>query len=167
MSDEKENEKLARAFYEATVPGHREALRGIQAPHVIYDLPEGMPIGCGHFEGFQDVLDRFLTSFYGALDVRFVAGEFIAAGEHVVVLGRIQGKTRKAAVPVDVPFCPRLDGPRGVSPTIAGFYRHSPPSLGACEGVNYSSRTSITYRPRNPFIKLTQNLKESKTMADK
>ena len=51
MNDEKENEKLVRAFYEATVPGHREALRGIQAPHVIYDLPQGMPIGCGHFEG--------------------------------------------------------------------------------------------------------------------
>jgi ketosteroid isomerase-like protein len=104
MSDEKENEKLVRAFYEATVPGHREALRGIQAPDVIYDLPEGMPIACGHFEGLQDVLERFLTSFYRALDVHFVADEFIAAGETVVALGRIQGQTRKAAVPVDVPF---------------------------------------------------------------
>jgi|SRR4029434_2654837 ketosteroid isomerase-like protein len=84
MADEEENEKLVRAFYEATVPGHRESLRGIQAPHVIYDLPEGMPIGCGHFEGLQDVLERFLTSFYGALDVRFVAEEFIAAGDEVV-----------------------------------------------------------------------------------
>ena len=104
MSDTKENEKLVRAFYEATVPGHREALRGLQAPHVVYDLPEGMPVGCGHFEGLQDVLDRFLTSFYGALDIRFVAEEFIAGGEQVVALGRIEGKTRKAGVPVDVPF---------------------------------------------------------------
>ena len=104
MTNEKENEKLVRAFYEATVPGHREKLRGIQAPHVIYDLPEGMSIGCGHFAGLQDVLERFLTSFYGALDVRFLAEEFIAAGEHVVAIGRIEGKTRKAAVPVDVPF---------------------------------------------------------------
>ena len=63
-----------------------------------------MPVGSGHFEGLQDVLERFLTSFYGAFDVRFLAEEFIAAGEHVVALGRIQGKTRKAAVPVDVPF---------------------------------------------------------------
>jgi ketosteroid isomerase-like protein len=104
MSDAEENEKLVRAFYEATVPGHRESLRAIQAPKVVYDLPEGMPIGCGHFDGLQDVLERFLTSFYGALDVRFIAEEFIAAGEEVVALGRIQGKTRKAAVPVDVPF---------------------------------------------------------------
>jgi ketosteroid isomerase-like protein len=99
-----ENETRVRAFYEATVPGHRASLRGLQAPHVVYDLPEGMPIGCGHFEGLQDVLERFLTSFYGAFDVRFVVEEFISADEIVVVLGRIQRKTRKAAVPVDVPF---------------------------------------------------------------
>ena len=47
---------------------------------------------------------RFLTEFYGAFDVRFVAEEFITAGEHVVAIGRIEGKTRKAAVPVNVPF---------------------------------------------------------------
>ncbi len=99
-----ENEKLVRAFYQATVPGHRQALRGLQAPHVVYDLPEGMPIGSGHFEGLNDVLERFLTNFYGAFDVRFVAEEFIAAGESVVAIGRIEGKTRKTAVPVDVPF---------------------------------------------------------------
>ena len=104
MSDEKENEKLVRAFYAATAPGHREALRGIQAPHVIYDLPQGMPIGCGHFEGLQDVLERFLTSFYTVLDVHFISEEFITAGNQVVALGRIQGKTRKAGVPIDVPF---------------------------------------------------------------
>ena len=99
-----ENEKRVRAFYDATVPGHRESLRGIQAPHVIYDMPKGMPIACGHFEGLQDVLERFLTSFYGALDVHFVAEEFIAAGDEVVALGRIEGKTRKTAVPVNLPF---------------------------------------------------------------
>ena len=56
-----ENEKLVRAFYEATAPGHRESLRGLQAPHVVYDMPQGMPAGGGHFEGLQDVLDRFLS----------------------------------------------------------------------------------------------------------
>ena len=104
MTDEQQNEKLVRAFYEATVPGHREALRGLQAPHVVYDLPEGMPVGCGHFEGLQDVLERFLTSFYRALDVRFIAEEFIGSGNEVVALGRIKGQTRVAAVAVDVPF---------------------------------------------------------------
>ena len=57
-------------------------------------------------------------------------------------------------------LCPRLDGPRRVSPAIAGFYRYSRPSSGACEAVSCSSRISITNRPQNPcFIKLTQNLK--------
>jgi ketosteroid isomerase-like protein len=102
MNDE--NEKRVRAFYEATAPGHRESLRGLQSPRVIYDMPRGMPIGCGHFEGLQDVLERFLTSFYLALDVHFVAEEFIAAGETVVAIGRIEGTTRKKAVPVDIPF---------------------------------------------------------------
>jgi ketosteroid isomerase-like protein len=100
----RENEQLVRAFYESTVPGHRERLRAIQSPHVVYDLPEGMPVACGHFEGLEDVLERFLTSFYGALDVGFTADEFIAQGETVVAIGRIRGKTRKTSVAVDVPF---------------------------------------------------------------
>ncbi len=99
-----ENEKLVRVFYESTAPGHRERLWAIQAPHVVYDLPEGMPVGAGHFAGLEDILERFLTSFYGALDVRFLADEFVAAGDTVVAIGRIKGKTRKGSVPVDVPF---------------------------------------------------------------
>src|SRR5258705_9598901 len=99
-----QNEQLVRAFYESTAPGHGEALGGLEGSQVVYDLPAGMPVGAGHFEGLQDVSDRFLTSFYGALDVRFLAEEFIAAGEHVVAIGRIQGTTRETEVPVDVPF---------------------------------------------------------------
>ena len=37
-----ENEKRVRAFYEATVPGHRESLRGSSA-HVVYDMCKGYP----------------------------------------------------------------------------------------------------------------------------
>src|SRR4026209_1656766 len=99
-----ENEKRVREFYEATAPGHRQATRGLQAPSVVYDIPEGMPVGAGHFEGLEDVLERFLTSFYGAFDVHFVAEEFITAGEEVVAIGRIKGTTRNAADSVDVPF---------------------------------------------------------------
>ena len=98
-----DNENRVREFYESTAPGHRESLRGLQSPHVVYDLPLGMPIGCGHFEGLQDVLERFLTSFYSVLDVHFVADEFIASGDEVVALGHIEGKTRRTAVPIDVP----------------------------------------------------------------
>jgi len=95
MTNEKENEKLVRAFYEATVPRHRESLRSLQSPHVIYDLPEVMPIGCGHFEGLQDALERFLARFYAAFDVRFAAEEFIAAGDTVVAIGRVEGRLNR------------------------------------------------------------------------
>jgi ketosteroid isomerase-like protein len=99
-----ENKKRVRAFYDATAPGHREATRGLQSPNVVYDMPEGMPVAAGHFEGIEDVLDRFLTSFYGALDVRFMVEEYIAEGDEVVAVGRIEGATRTAGVPVNVPF---------------------------------------------------------------
>ena len=66
MTDEGENEKRVRAFYDATAPGHRERLRSLQVPNVVYDLPDGMPVGAGHFEGFQDITERFLANFYGS-----------------------------------------------------------------------------------------------------
>ena len=44
MTDERENEKHVRAFYEATAPGHRERLRSLQVPNVVYDLWDGMPV---------------------------------------------------------------------------------------------------------------------------
>ncbi|HUR44356.1 MAG TPA: nuclear transport factor 2 family protein [Candidatus Saccharimonadales bacterium] len=99
-----ENERRVREFYNATAPGHREALRGIQAPDVVYDLPEGMPVGSGHFEGLEDILERFLANFYGAFDVHFAADEFITAGDQVVALGRIEGKTRRGSIAINVPF---------------------------------------------------------------
>jgi ketosteroid isomerase-like protein len=99
-----DNESRVRAFYEATVPGHREAVRALQSPNVVYDLPAGMPVGSGHFEGLDDVTERFLASFYGALDVQFAAEEFIAAGDEVVAVGRIKGTVRRSGVAIDVPF---------------------------------------------------------------
>jgi ketosteroid isomerase-like protein len=101
-----ENEKRVRAFYEALVPGqgHHERLHALQASHVIYDVPEGMPTGGGRYEGILDVLERFLPSFYAAFDTYFLADEFITAGEHVVASGRLRGKTRVGHIPIDVPF---------------------------------------------------------------
>jgi ketosteroid isomerase-like protein len=99
-----QNEKLVREFYEATAPGHRQATRGLQAPRVVYDFPKGMPAGSGHFEGLQDVFDRFLTNFYEAFDVQLIVEKIIAAGNDVVAIGRIQGQARRSGVPIEVPF---------------------------------------------------------------
>jgi hypothetical protein len=98
------NEKIVREFYEATAPGHRERLFSLQDAHVVYKMPEGLPAGGGRFEGLEEVRDRFLPTFYGAFDVRFVPDQFITEGEHVVAVGHIRGKTREQGVPIDVPF---------------------------------------------------------------
>jgi uncharacterized protein len=98
-----ENEQRVRTFYGAILPGHRERVTSLQAAHVVYELPEGMPTGGGRFEGV-DVREVFLPGFYGAFDARFATEDFISSGEHVVVIGRLQGKTRNGAIPLDVPF---------------------------------------------------------------
>jgi ketosteroid isomerase-like protein len=99
-----ENERIVRAFYDATIPGHREGVMALQAPDIVYEVDEGMPVGGGRFVGILDVMDRALANFYGAFDVRLLAEEFISEGEHVVAIGRLKGKTREGGVPIDVPF---------------------------------------------------------------
>jgi hypothetical protein len=99
-----ENERHVRAFYDALVPGHRESVVALQAPDVVYEVPEGMPACGGRFEGIRDVFERFLPAFYGAFDVRFMPEEFVTAGDEVVAIGRLKGRTRDGGVPIDVPF---------------------------------------------------------------
>jgi ketosteroid isomerase-like protein len=96
-----DNEKLVRAFYEATVPGHRESLSGLQSVHVMCEAPEGMSTGG---EGMKDRLEHFLFEFCAAVGVHFVAEEFITMDERVVAIGHIKGETEGGAVPIDVPF---------------------------------------------------------------
>ena len=76
----------------------------LQAPDIVYEVDEGMPVGGGRFVGILDVMDRALANFYGAFDVRLLPEEFISEGEHVVATGRLKGQTREGAVPIDVPF---------------------------------------------------------------
>ena len=99
-----ENERIVRAFYDATVPGHREGTMALQAPDIVYEVAEGMPVGGGRFVGILDVMDRALANFYGAFDVRLLAEEFISQGEHVVTVGHLKGTTREGGVPINVPF---------------------------------------------------------------
>jgi hypothetical protein len=60
VDNEQENEQRVRAFYEATVPGHENRCE-VSKRRTLSLIPEGMPIGCGHFEGLEDVLERFLN----------------------------------------------------------------------------------------------------------
>jgi uncharacterized protein len=99
-----ENERIVRAFYDSTIPGHREGAMALQAPDIVYEVADGMPVGGGRFTGILDVIDRALANFYGAFDVRLLAEEFITEGARVVAIGRLKGTTRDGSVPIDVPF---------------------------------------------------------------
>jgi hypothetical protein len=115
-----------------------------------------MPVDCGHFEGLQDVLERFLTSFYGAFDVRFIAEEFIAAGEQVVAIGHIEGTTRKTGVPIDVPFVMSGQSVGGISSDCV----LSP--IQQCSPVRWqnSELPSMTVRRNNALLNAVAALSE-------
>jgi hypothetical protein len=57
-------------------PAYRARVFSLQAAHVASKLPEGMPTEGGRFERIKDLLEWFLSSLYGALDVHFVAQLF-------------------------------------------------------------------------------------------
>jgi len=92
-----DNEKLVRAFYEATVPGHRESLSGLQSVHVMYKVPEEIFTG-------GDGIEDFFHEFCAAFGICFVAEEFITMDERVVAIGHIKGETVGSIAPIDVPF---------------------------------------------------------------
>jgi ketosteroid isomerase-like protein len=91
-----DNERLVRAFYEATVPGHRESLSGLQSVHVMYKVPEEIFTG-------GDGIEDFFHEFCAAFGICFVAEEFITMDERVVAIGHIKEET-EVVVPIDVPF---------------------------------------------------------------
>ena len=98
-----DNEKLVRAFYEATVPGHREPLGGVEAAHVVHEVPQGICTGGNRSDGIMD-LKHFFHDFCAAFDVHFVAEEFVTMDERVVAIGHIQGVTTRGSGSIDVPF---------------------------------------------------------------
>ena len=53
------NEKLVRAFYEATVPGHREPLGGVETADVVHEVPQGICIGGDRSDGMTDLEHLF------------------------------------------------------------------------------------------------------------
>jgi ketosteroid isomerase-like protein len=97
------NEELVRAFYKATIPGHREPLCALQAAHAVHEVPEGICTGGDRFDGVTD-FKHFFHDFCAAFDVHFVAEEFITMDERVAAIGHIQGVTRRGAASIDVPF---------------------------------------------------------------
>lgn len=98
---------LARAGYEAFAGGDPRAVLGLLHPDIewiAYSGNDRLP-GGGTFHGIQDVT----TSVFGRMahtweSFAFRPHAFVGAGEHVVVTGRMWGRTRGTGAEVDVPF---------------------------------------------------------------
>jgi uncharacterized protein len=96
--------EAVRCFYESLVPGSRQTLQALLDPHIVLEVPEGLPGVGGTYTGLRAYEDDFLYNLYGAFDLHFSAEEFLGSGERVVALGRSKGVALATGVTVDVPF---------------------------------------------------------------
>jgi uncharacterized protein len=96
--------ETVRRYYQSLVPGHRADLMDLLDPHFVLELPPGL-VGCAaKYHGLKEYIQDFLFAFYGYFDVRLIPEEFIASGDRVVVLGRMEGHTIPRGTPVNVEF---------------------------------------------------------------
>ena len=96
--------EAVKAYYASLAIGHRHLLMALLDPHVVLEIPEGLPGVGGRYEGLKAYTEDFLYNLYGAFDLRFTADEFLESGERVVALGRSAGTALATGVAVDVPF---------------------------------------------------------------
>ena len=96
--------KTVHTYYESLVPGSRACLMEVLDPHVVLEVPEGLPDGRRSYIGLKAYLEDFLYNFYGTFDLNCEALEYLDAGEIVVTLGRFQGHALPTGVAIDVPF---------------------------------------------------------------
>ena len=96
--------ETVRRYYESLVPGHRADLMELLDPHFVLELPPGL-VGCAQtYNGLKEYIQDFLFAFYGSFDVQLIPEEFVAAGDRVVAMGRIEGYTVPRGIPVNVAF---------------------------------------------------------------
>lgn len=96
--------ETVRRYYQALVPGHRANLMDLLDPHFVLELPPGL-VGCAaSYNGLKEYIQDFLFAFYGAFDVRLVPEEFMASGDRVVTMGRMEGHSIPRGIPVNVGF---------------------------------------------------------------
>jgi uncharacterized protein len=96
--------ETVRRYYEALIPGHRADLMDLLDPHFVLELPPGL-VGCAAtYKGLKEYIQDFLFAFYGYFDVRLIPEEFVASGDRVVTLGRMEGQALPRGTPVNVAF---------------------------------------------------------------
>ena len=96
--------ETVRRYYASLVPGRRADLMDLLDPHFVLELPPGL-VGCAAtYTGLKEYIQDFLFAFYGYFDVRLVPEEFVASGDRVVVLGRMEGQAVPRGTPLNVAF---------------------------------------------------------------
>ncbi len=96
--------EAVRRYYEALIPGHRADLMDLLDPHFVLEVPPGL-VGCtATYTGLKEYIQDFLFAFYGYFDVRLIPEEFMASGDRVVTLGRMEGQSVPRGTPLNVAF---------------------------------------------------------------
>lgn len=96
--------ETVRRYYESLAPGHRADLMDLLDPHFVLELPPGL-VGCAAtYHGLKEYIQDFLFAFYGYFDVQLIPEEFVASGERVVAMGRMEGIALPRGTPVNVAF---------------------------------------------------------------
>jgi uncharacterized protein len=96
-------EAAVRRFYDAVASRDIPAAFGILDPDVEWLAPESLPYGGAH-RGVAAVADDYFAGFLAHVDDDFAltADEIVAAGDVVVVRGRLSGHGRLSGRPFDV-----------------------------------------------------------------
>jgi ketosteroid isomerase-like protein len=94
--NERENMELVKRDYAAFLEGDLERAVQMYAPDVDYLYPqvEGMPFG-GTWRGHDEVLELFKKHDEADEILEFNLNDFIAQGDHVVVLGSYCARARR------------------------------------------------------------------------
>ncbi len=115
--DADENLAAVRSSYEAFGRGDLDGALAMMDEAIVWHQAQGLPHG-GTYHGLAAVraaiFDPLDEQWWDDFDA--APSEFIAAGEHVVVLGRYTARAKASGAPLDVPFAHvwRFDGGRAV-----------------------------------------------------
>jgi len=106
--------EAVRRYYQSLEPGRRADLMDLLDPHFVLELPPGL-MGCAAtYHGLKEYIQDFLFAFYGYFDVQLIPEEFVASGERVVAMGRMEGQALPRGTPVSVAFAHAWTVRRGV-----------------------------------------------------
>lgn len=96
--------ETVKSYYQSLAPGRRQLLQELLDPHVVLEIPEGMPGTRRSYVGMKAYLQEFLFDIFGMFEVEFFPEEFLESGNRVAVVGLQKGKAIRTGIHYDVAF---------------------------------------------------------------